>query len=283
VTYTATVVVLAPSVIGAAGVNGVIPTGTVSFNVGDSSCQNRGLALNILVSPTTYQATCTTTFTSAGVTTVTATYNTASTDTTAGSSGSLTQTTVQGSFVTVLPTTPTPAANGTGTVVGNATVTQRGNATTAPVNTGLLYLVILNFQYCVNPVQWAQYLQNLAATLRIQVAAIVVVTNPSATCVPAKRQQQQRSTAVIGFGDLATALAAVNAVNGGQVQGIPGFPDPSAVLASSATASSGLSGGQIAGIVVGSVLGFFLIVALIVIAFILGKKQGGGSEMSGRA
>jgi len=113
---------------------------------------------------------------------------------------------------------------------------------------------------------------------------VQVVTDPTQTCIAAKRQSSFRSTAVIGFSDPALAQAAVNGINGGQVQSIPGFPDPTAVLASSATnGSGGLSGGQIAGIVVGSVLGFFLIVALIVIAFILGKKQGGGSEMSGRA
>jgi len=166
---------------------------------------------------------------------------------------------------------------------GNATTSQ-GNATSnPPLTTGQLYLVIINFQYCINAAQWAQYRQNLANFLRVALSVVQVVTDPTLTCTAAKRQSSFRSTAVVGFSDLATAQAAVNGINGGQVQSIPGFPDPTAVLASSATNGGGLSGGQIAGIVVGSVLGFFLIVALIVIAFILGKKQGGGSEMSGRA
>jgi len=145
-------------------------------------------------------------------------------------------------------------------------------------------LVIINFQYCITAAQWAQYRLNLANAIRVAITAIQVITDPTLTCVPAKRQSAQRSTAVVGFSDLATAQAATNAINGGQVQGIPGFPDPTAVLASGASSGGGgLSGGQIAGIVVGSVLGFFLVVALIVLAFILGRKQGGGSEMSGRA
>jgi hypothetical protein len=284
VTFVATVTVLAPAVIGGVGITGVVPTGTVSFNVGDSSCQNRGLALNTLVSPTTYQATCTTVFTSAGVTTVTATYTTASTDTTAGSSGSIAQTTVVGTITTVIPTSTSNTTRPATTVPGNATTTSQANATsTAPLTTGQLYLVIINFQYCINAAQWAQYRQNLANFLRVSLSVVQVVTDPTLTCAAAKRQSSFRSTAVVGFSDLALAQAAVNGINGGQVQSIPGFPDPTAVLASGATNGGGLSGGQIAGIVVGSVLGFFLIVALIVIAFILGKKQGGGSEMSGRA
>jgi len=254
----------------------------MSFSV-DPSCNNRGLALNTNLPGLQYQATCTTTLATAGVTTVTATYTTQATDTTAGSSATLTQTTV--ALSTVLPTaTGTLRGNAT-TSAGNATTSsQLGNATTPGVTTtGFLYLVILNFQYCVTPVQWSLYLQNLAASIRIQVAVITIVTSPASTCVAAKRQQAQRSTGVIGFPDLATAQGAVNAINAGQVQGISGFPDPTAILASSATNGGGLSGGQIAGIVVGSVLGFVLIVALIVIAFILGKRQGGGSEMSGRA
>jgi len=129
----------------------------------------------------------------------------------------------------------------------------------------------------------ALLLQNLANALSIATNSIVVVTSPSGTCVAAKRQTAQKSTGVVGFYDLTTAQNAVNLINSGQVQGIPGYPNPTAVLASGASSGSGLSGGQIAGIVVGSVLGFFLVVSLIVIAFVLGKKQGGGSEMSGRA
>jgi len=286
VTFTATVTVLSPAVIGGVGLNGVIPAGTVSFNIGGSNCQNRGLALNTLVSPTTYQATCTTVFASPGVTTVTATYTTASTDNTAGSSGSLTQTTVAGTITTVIPTfTSNTTGPATTLPSGNATTSQANATSTAPITTGQLYLVIINFQYCISETQWAQYRQNLANFLLVAVSVVQVVTDPTQTCAAAsKRQTSFRSTAVVGFSDLPTSLAAVNGINGGQVQSIPGFPNPTAVLASSATnGGGGLSGGQIAGIVVGSVLGFFLIVALIVIAFILGKKQGGGSEMSGRA
>jgi hypothetical protein len=286
ITFTATVSVLAPSSTGAANVAGVIPTGTVSFSVNDPLCQNRGLALNTLVSPTTYQATCTTSFSAVGVQTITATYTVSgTTSNSAGSSGSLAQTIVAGQIVTSAPPTTAGPANGTtvpSTTRSNAT--SAANATsTPPVTTGRLYLVIINFRYCISSAQWAQYRQNLANFLRVSLATVIVVTDPTLTCESFKRQQNQRSTAVVGFTDLATAQAAVNGINGGQVQGIAGFPDPTAVLASGATNQGGLSGGQIAGIVVGSILGFFLIVALIAIAFILGKKQGGGSEMSGRA
>jgi len=286
VTFIATVRVLPPSSTGAVGIAGVIPTGTVSFSVSDPLCQSRGLALNVLISPTTYQATCTTSFSSTGAQPITATYSaTGSTATTAGSTGSIVQTVVAGQIVTSGPPTSTPAGNATSALpTASGNTTRPANATSAsPTFTSQIYLVIINFPYCIASVQWAQYRQNLANALRVAVTVIQVVTDPTFTCVAAKRQTSQRSTAVVGFSDLATAQAAVSAINGGQVQGIPGFPDPTAVLASNTGGSGGLSGGQIAGIVVGSVLGFFLIVALILIAFILGKKQGGGSEMSGRA
>jgi len=276
------VFVLPPSVTGAVNIVGPIPSGTVSFSVQDPNCQTRGLALNSLVSPTTYQATCTTSFTSVGPQTVSATY-TSQNSTTASSTGSIVQTVVAGQIVTFGPTTV--LATNTSTRGANSTTSVQSNSTTASQASGAqIYLVIINFQYCINAVQWAQYRQNLVTAIRVAVSVIQVITDPTFTCAPAKRQSAQRSTAVVGFSDLATAQAAVNAINGGQVQGIPGFPDPTAVLASGAGSNGGgLSGGQIAGIVVGSILGFILIVALIVIAFILGRKQGGGSEMSGRA
>jgi len=285
VTLFATVSVLPPSLTGASNVTGVIPTGTVSFSVSDPNCQSRGLALNALISPTTYQATCTTTFGTAGPRTITATFTPFTGGTAAGSTGTITQTILGGAVITFGPSTPPPvttANNGTNTTTAVST-TSSGNATTPVGSTGQLYLVIINFGYCPTNTQWLTYLQNLANALAIATNSIVVVTSPTGTCVAAKRQTAQKSTAVVGFYDLATAQNAVNLINNGGVQGIPGFPNPTAVLASGATSGGGLSGGQIAGIVVGSVLGFILIVALIVIAFILGRKQGGGSEMSGRA
>jgi len=216
---------------------------------------------------------------------ITATFTQDTAGTAAGSAGTLTQTIFSGSISTFAPATSAIAANSTrpATLPSNATTSQANATSSPPATTGQLYLIIINFQYCINAAQWAQYRQNLANFLRVALNIVLVVTDPTLTCAAAKRQSSFRSTAVIGFTDLALAQAAVNGINGGQVQGIPGFPDPTAVLASGATNGGGLSGGQIAGIVVGSVLGFFLIVALIVVAFILGKKQGGGSEMSGRA
>jgi len=282
VTFFATVTALPPAVTG--GATGVVPTGTVSFSVSDPNCQSRGLALNALVSPTTYQATCTTTFATAGPQVITATFTTSTGGMALGSSGTLTQTVVGGSIVTFGPSTPpvTASANATNATTAVST-TSASNATTPGASTGQLYLVIINFAYCPTNTQWFTYLQNLANALKINILVIARVTDPTTTCVLAKRQAAQKSTAVIGFYDLTTAQNAVNLINSGQVQGISGYPNPTAVLASGASSGGGLSGGQIAGIVVGSVLGFLLIVALIVIAFILGKKQGGGSEMSGRA
>jgi len=287
VTFIATVFVLPPSVTGSSNLTGVIPTGTVTFSVADPNCQGRGLALNALISPTTYQATCTTTtFGTIGPQVITATFQPTTGGTAAGSSGTITETIVPGSIVTFSPSTPpvTTSRNSTNATTAVSTTSSGGNATTSPAgSTGQLYLVIINFAYCPTNAQWLTYLQNLANALSIATNSVVVVTSPTSTCVAAKRQQAQKSTAVVGFYDLATAQNAVNLINSGGVQGVSGFPNPTAVLASGASSGGGLSGGQIAGIVVGSVLGFFLIVALIVIAFILGKKQGGGSEMSGRA